>query len=230
MKVQIVCTLVALAALTLASCVPDTPTEVPTWPTASSPPSVTPLPTYQPAESTSEPMQEPPATEASKPEGDETGVVASAGWGQPTERVITAIGMRFLLPEGFQGRPTDLDGQHAYAFRDDPNLQVGVEWVLLEPPMEPEAALLPSPSRVLASEPVELDWGSGRLVTLELLGVADEGEAAPVVGATEQLLVVRTDDGGRLGVSVYLRALEMDQLEANADLLDEVIASVRFEE
>jgi len=150
-------------------------------------------------------------------------------WGQPTERVIESIGMRFDLPESFQGRPSDLDGQYAYAHRDDPNLQVSVEWARLEPPMEPEAALLPTPARVLKSEPVELAWGTGRLVTLELLGMADEGEVAPVVGASKHLLVVRTDAEGRLGISIALRAPELDQLETNLDLLDAIIASVRFE-
>ncbi len=240
MKTSVRSILTILAAVALAACAPVTPTPVPGWPTASAPPAVTALPTTAPtdeptptdlptAEPTAEPTQEPPVAGDHEPEGGDADMVASADWGQLTERVIEAIGMRFDLPEGFQGRPSDLEGQYIYAYRDDPNLQVSVEWARLEPPMEPEAVLLPSPSRVLKSEPMELAWGTGRLVTLELLGSADEGQVAPVVGASKHLLVVRTDDQGRLGISIALRAPELDQLEANLDLLDAIIASVSFE-
>lgn len=154
----------------------------------------------------------------------------AAEWGSMQERTVEAIGLRFMLPARFQGMPSDLDGQYVYASPDLPGVQVGVLWCRLDPPTEAEAALLPTPSRVLDSQPVELGGGSGRMVTLELLGAAEEGQEAPVVGVERHLLVVRTDDQGRLGVSIYMRAPELDQLEASGDLLESVIASVSFGE
>jgi len=151
-------------------------------------------------------------------------------WGAMREVKVAALGLRFELPESFQGLPSDLDGQLAFASRDVPNVQVGVLWSDLEPPMEPEAAVLPTPSRVVASEPVELLLGSGRLITLEVLGIADEGEEAPVLAVERHMLLVVTSDEGRRAIDLYLRAPDYKQLEAYAEVLDGMVETAEFVE
>ena len=222
----ILTTLIAVLVTACAGPTTALPTTVPERPSSTTtavpataspravPPTVTPMPTNKP-----EPTQE-LATESGSP----------AGWGPAQTREILALGLRFDLPESFQGLPSDLDGQMAYRSPDLPDVQVGVMWRDLEPPMEPEAALLPTPSRVLASDPIDTAWGSGRVITLELLGMADEGHEAPVVGVARHVLLVRTDVPGRRAVDFYLRAPGEKQLEAYAGLLDGMLESATFDE
>jgi hypothetical protein len=226
-------TLTTLIALLVTACAgPVQPTETALPTLVSERPSATPTavqatvsPTAMPPTVTPEPTSTPEPTEELATESGSLG-----DWGPVQTREILALGVRFDLPEEFQGLPSDLDGEMAYASSDVPDVQVGVMWRDLEPPMEPEAALLPTPSRVLASEPIETAWGNGRLITLEVLGMAEEGQEAPVVGVERHVLVVRTNDDPPRAVDFYLRASSETQLEAYAGLLEGVLETATFDE
>ncbi len=213
----------ALVTLLVVACAVPGQQPTPTQPPATPPPTATAEPSPIPPTATVVSTDTPSATEEAA--ADSTPQVGE----QPTEtREIMALGLRFELPEDFQGMPSDLDGQMAYVSRRAPGIQVGVMWRDLEPPMEPEAALLPTPSRVLASDPFEAPWGNGRVVTLELLGAAEEGQEAPVVAVSRHVLVVRTEDGGRRAVDFFLRAPDEQQLEAYVGLLDGMLDTAEF--
>jgi hypothetical protein len=100
-----------------------------------------------------------------------------------------------------------------WAAPDDEALRLGVRWADLEPPQEPEAAMLPKPAQILESWPVELSWGSGRWFTMEVYEEAEEGAGqAPVKAVEYHVLVVVDRDGGRRAIDVYASAPTGDQL------------------
>jgi hypothetical protein len=107
--------------------------------------------------------------------------------------------------------------------------RLGVKWVDIAPPQEPEAALLPQPAQVIASEPIDLAWGSGRTFTLEVFAEAVEGEGqAPVARFEKHALIVVEWDGGRRAFDVYVSAPTAEGLAGLEGVLDVVLASVEM--
>jgi hypothetical protein len=141
------------------------------------------------------------------------------------EITILDIELRFKVPAGWQR----LDDQAAWgppsgsaqALRET---HIGVEWAELEPPQEPEAVLFPQPAKMVDSQPVELGWGSGRQVRLEVLGAtADGGEQAPVESYEIHTLIVSTQADRRLAVDFYATAVTPEQLAELEPFLKQMV-------
>jgi hypothetical protein len=112
----------------------------------------------------------------------------------------------------------------------DERLRLGVQWADLEPPQEPEAALLPKPATTLESHPVDLGWGSGRWFTVQVFAEAAEGAGqAPVVAVENHVLVVVQRDGARRAIDVYASAPTGEQLAGLDAAFQRAMASVVLE-
>jgi hypothetical protein len=142
------------------------------------------------------------------------------------ERVhVAEAGLSLEVPAGW----TQIEPGTWTAPEDDA-LRLGVRWADLEPPQEPEAALLPQPAQILDSEPVDLTWGSGRRFTVEVYGQAPGGdEQAPVQAVETHVLVVVELAGGRRAFDVYVEAPGAGQLGILEAVLQRTLASVVLE-
>jgi hypothetical protein len=117
-----------------------------------------------------------------------------------------------------------------WAASEESPWRLGVRWVDLEPPQEPEAALLPQPAQILASEPVELAWGSGRRFTVEVYGEAEEGVGQAQVQSVEtHVLVVVERDGGRRAYDITVSAPDAQRLRNLESTLQRALTSVVLE-
>jgi hypothetical protein len=152
----------------------------------------------------------------------ETHESASVGYVRET---VAEAGLSLEVPAAW----TQI-GPGTWAALEDGDLRVGVRWADLEPPQEPEAVLLPQPSQVLSSEPAAMPWGSGRRVTVEVYGEAQENEAqAPVEAVESHVLVVIEQEGARRAIDVYIGAPSAQQLANLEDVLQRAASSVMFE-
>jgi hypothetical protein len=149
--------------------------------------------------------------------------------GQVTfERVeIAGTGLSIEVPAGW----LRLDPDWVWVPAEGSSLRLGVDWTPLPPPMEAEAALLPSPSQVLDSEPVTLSWGQGRRVVLEVYGPAEQGgdAKAPVESVEMHVLVVVSQEGARRGYDLYARGATADELASLEPLLAHVLDTSTLE-
>ncbi|MGC9522736.1 MAG: hypothetical protein ACP5HG_12750 [Anaerolineae bacterium] len=86
--------------------------------------------------------------------------------------------------------------------------RIGIGWSTIEPPQEPEAALLPVNAQTLESEPVELTLGSGREFVMEVYGepAEESAEQAPVAAVQTHILVTVEQTGTRIGYDFYASA------------------------
>jgi len=134
------------------------------------------------------------------------------------------IGLLFEIPHSWQQVETDL----AWSPDASSGLRIGVNWVDLEPPMEPEAVMLPNSSQILASEPAELSWGEGRSFTLELYSPAAEGEQASVQAVETHVLIVLQQNENRRGIDLYASAPTADALASIQPILDHAVKSARL--
>jgi hypothetical protein len=66
---------------------------------------------------------------------------------------IPEAGLVFGVPAGW----LRLEPEWAWAPDGADSLRIGVNWMDIQPPQEVEAAMLPTPSQVIHSEPIELD-------------------------------------------------------------------------
>jgi hypothetical protein len=107
------------------------------------------------------------------------------------------------------------------------NPRVGVSWIDLQPPMEPEAALLPRPSQILGSQPVELSWASGRSFTVAVYGPAPEGAdaQAPVQSVETHIVVVAAGHGERRAYDFYAAGSTVKELDTLQPILDQMLTS-----
>jgi hypothetical protein len=112
---------------------------------------------------------------------------------------------------------------------DDGSLRLGVNLADLEPPQEPEPAVLPQSSQILESVPVQLPWSSARRITLEVYGDAPEGGGqAPVVSVETHVLAVVEVEDGRRAIDIYAAAPTVEQLTTLNPILERAIKSVSF--
>ncbi|MFP4394896.1 MAG: hypothetical protein ACLFTI_06490 [Anaerolineales bacterium] len=141
---------------------------------------------------------------------------------------IPDIRLRFEMPAAWQ----HLDSQWAWTPDANGEMQVGVNWAYLEPPLEMEAALLPQPAQILDSEPLMTSVGEGRAFTLETYGEAapsDGNDAkAPVQTVETHVLVAVEQNGQRLGVDFYASAPTAEQLAELDDVLQALVSSARW--
>jgi hypothetical protein len=134
---------------------------------------------------------------------------------------LPEAGLTVEAPEGWQRAESE-----PVWTTDDGALKLGVNWVDLEPPMELEAALLPMPSQVLESSPVDVAWGSGRSFTVEVYSAATEGQGqAPVVAFETHILVSLEQGGGRRAFDFYASAPTREELVALQPALDHLLYS-----
>ena len=109
--------------------------------------------------------------------------------------------------------------------------RLGVAWRDLQPPQEAEAALLPNPAQVLDSEPVDLGWGSGRRVTLEVYAPAiGNGDAqAPVQSVETHVLIVLQEGASRRGYDLYAAAQSAGELSAIEPMLEHLLDTAELD-
>lgn len=123
---------------------------------------------------------------------------------------IPEAGLVFEVPVGWQR----LETEWAWSPDDANGLRIGVNWMDIQPPQEVEAAMLPAPSQVIHSEPVELGWGSGRRFTLEVYAPAAQGSdtQAPVQSVETHVLVVVSLRDTRRAFDFYAIGQTAEQL------------------
>ena len=104
---------------------------------------------------------------------------------------------------------------------------LGVKWIDVQPPQEPEAALLPQPAQILES--VRSSW-LGVVVGVSSCwstGEAVEGEGqAPIDRIEAHVLVVVDWAGGRRAFDVYVSAFSAEQLAGTESELEHALATV----
>ncbi|MEJ2735001.1 MAG: hypothetical protein P8189_15780 [Anaerolineae bacterium] len=147
--------------------------------------------------------------------------------GQATSEVqrvdILTTGLSVEVPDGWQRLEPN------WVWTPDPagGLRLGVTWVDLTPPQEPEAALLPQNAQIVQSEPVELSWGSGRTFTVEVYGPAAEGSAtqAPVQSVETHVIVVAQIGDTRRAFDLFASAPTAAELDTLAPALQDMLDS-----
>jgi hypothetical protein len=74
--------------------------------------------------------------------------------------------------------------------------------------------MLPTPSQVIHSEPIELDWASGRLFTIKVYASAAQGgdTRAPVQSVETHVIVVVNLGDTRRALSFYASGQTAEQL------------------
>lgn len=104
--------------------------------------------------------------------------------------------------------------------------RVGVKWIDLQPPAEPEAALLPGNSEILSSEAAAVPWGDARRVTLVVYGPAEAGQGQGQVETVEtHILVVTTQGGQRRAYDFYASAPAAEELAGLDPVLEALVQS-----
>jgi hypothetical protein len=155
--------------------------------------------------------------------------VICSGASQPGDAVsyqeveIPEVGLSFEVPEGWQR----LEPDWVWAPDAEGSLRLGANWMELEPPMEAEAALLPGHAQVLASEPVQLIWGSGRSFTVEVYAPTAEegGTQAPVESYEIHTLIVFSAGDVRRAVDLYASAATVEDLDGLRPALQHMLDS-----
>jgi hypothetical protein len=126
----------------------------------------------------------------------------------PQEPVVMAgeavtlpeLGIALQAPAGW----AQLEPEMAWQLPGSERGRVGIAWVKLEPPMELEAALLPTPSETYTADTLETPLGQARRFFLAVFeGEAKEGERAPVVGEEIHILLTVEREGARYGEDLY---------------------------
>ncbi len=123
---------------------------------------------------------------------------------------IPEAGLVFEVPAGW----LRLEPEWAWAPDGANSLRIGVNWMDIQPPQEVEAAMLPTPSQVIHSEPVELGWASGRRFTVEVYAPAAQGgdTRAPVQSVETHVIVVVSQGDTRRAFDFYASGQTAEQL------------------
>jgi len=123
---------------------------------------------------------------------------------------IPEAGLVFEAPANW----LQLEPECAWAPDGANSLRIGVKWMDIQPPQEVEAAMLPTPSQVIHSEPVELGWGSGRRFTVEVYAPAAQGgdTQAPVQSVETHVLIMVSLGDTRRAFDFYASGQTAEQL------------------
>jgi hypothetical protein len=134
---------------------------------------------------------------------------------------IADTGLSIDVPAGW----LRLEPEWRWEPAEQSGLALGVRWVDLQPPQEAEPALLPKPSRVLDSQEVRQEWGTGRRVQLEVDATAgqEQGQKAPVASVETHVLVVVPQEGQRRAFDLYVQAVDAESLTALEPVLQHVL-------
>jgi hypothetical protein len=150
---------------------------------------------------------------------------AGQGGSGPTSQQVTVIpeiGLSFAVQEGWQR----LEPEVAWTPVGEDGVRLGVNWIELVPPMEPEVVLMPNHAEILDSEPIDLGWAQGRRTTLEVFApAAEQGGRAPVVAVETHVLLTLTQGGRRLGLDFYLSAPTVELLHVHEQALEDLVSS-----
>jgi len=148
------------------------------------------------------------------------------GSGADYEReMVAGAGVSLEVPSNW----SRIDGA-TWATPQNDALRLGVRWAEIEPPQEPEAAVLPQPAQILESVPVELPIGSARRFVMEVYGEAEEGGGqAPVEAVEAHVLLVIESGGGRRAIDVYASAPTAEELTTLDGTLQRALSSLRVE-
>jgi hypothetical protein len=133
------------------------------------------------------------------------------------ELVLPEAGLAFEVPEHW----TRLDPEIAWGPPDLRDVRVGFAWQDLQPPMEPEAVMLPGNAQILDVQPVSCNWAEGRSVTLEVYAPAQNGSEnqASVASVETHILIVVEREGGRRVYDFYASAPTAEALEHASGVL-----------
>jgi len=140
---------------------------------------------------------------------------------------LPETGLSLEVPASWQR----LDPDWAWSPAGDGLPRLGVTWRDLQPPEEVEAALLPSPAQVLDSQPVDLGWGSGRRVTLEVYAPeTGNGDAQAAVQSVEtHVLVVVQEGTNRRAYDLFGIAESPEALSAIEPMLEHLSETATLE-
>jgi hypothetical protein len=147
---------------------------------------------------------------------------ADAGY----ERVAVAeAGLSLELPAGWA--PLE---PGTWSAPGDASAHLGVVAIAVQPPVEPEAALLPQPGQVLDSWALSLPWASGRAFVVEVYGEAVQGDGkAPVEAVEMHALFVLDQDGARRAIDICASAPTADRLNALRPAFEHALESVELQ-
>ncbi len=135
---------------------------------------------------------------------------------------VPEAGLSFEVPGGWDR----LEPDWRWVPEAGAGQQVGVIWAALEPPQEAEAVVLPAPSEVVSSEPVDLAFGEGRRVTLNVFAPAEEGgEQASVEAVEAHVLITVVQGGVRRAFSFFASAPDQAALTELEPVLEHMVAS-----
>jgi hypothetical protein len=134
---------------------------------------------------------------------------------------IADTGLSIEAPNGW----FRLEPEWVWTPGEESDLRLGVNWIELEPPVEPEVALLPAPSQTLYSENVTLSWGQGRRFLLEVYAPDAQGgdTKAPVTSVEMHVLAIVDQEGTRRAFDMYVSGPSMEEMGALDPLLQRVL-------
>lgn len=140
---------------------------------------------------------------------------------------VADLGLLLEVPVDWEQVGSDL----AWA-ADGADARVGFEYVALEPPMEIEAAMLPDSAQIVSSDPVNLEWASGRRFTLAVFGsTTEEDDARADVESIQTHVLLTVDrDGTRWGLDFYISALTADRLAEIEPVLQHMLDTAALAE
>jgi hypothetical protein len=123
---------------------------------------------------------------------------------------IPEMGLSFEVPADWQ----QLEPEMAWTPDESGERRLALNGVEIEPPMEPEATMLPNPAQIVESQPVDLGWAKGRRFTLEVYASAAQGDGkAPVESVQTHVLVTLDQGEKRLGLDFYAVAPSAEALK-----------------
>jgi hypothetical protein len=176
-----------------------------------------PTPTLAVVEPTPEPVDPTPTVPAPPEEVAPAYVVVE----------LPEAGLSFEVP----GDWVRLEPEWGWVPESGSELRVGVAWMTLVPPQEAEAVMLPGPSEVVSSEPIELSFGAGRRVVLNVFVTEPESgdDQAPVETVEVHVLVVVVRGGVRQAYDFFASAPDQEGLETLEPVLDHMVETAMVE-
>ncbi len=140
---------------------------------------------------------------------------------------VPQIGLSFEVPADWQ----QLDPETAWAPGPDSDHRLALNGVELEPPMEPEALMLPNDAQIIESQPIDLGWAKGRRFTLEVYAsAAQQGEEAAVESVQTHTLITIAQGEKRLGLDFYTVAPSIEGLQELEPVLQRMLDTAQLAE
>lgn len=140
-----------------------------------------------------------------------------------TTITVAEVTMQFEVPADW----ARLGDENVWTPKDGGNLQLGFNWMPLEPPMIPEAVMLPNHAVSVSAEPVTLAWGAGQRITVEVYAPAAQNapEPAPVIAVETHTLFQMQLGDTKYGLDFYASAPTAEALAALEPLFNHILLS-----